>query len=142
MIKFLDKESLDSKIVLEAHNLFKQLSPSKKQITLQELLSYQRNPLIFACYQEEDIVVGIASMCLYKVISGYKGWIEDVVVDINYRGKGIGEKLISALINKGKENGLTEIYLFTEDEKKAAIHLYSKLGFKQRDSKLYNLKFL
>ncbi len=142
MIKILDDKSSYPDIDKAVQDLFKQLSPNKKQITLKELLSDQNNPLIFAYYQENNKVTGIASMCLYKVISGYKGWIEDVVVDFNCRGKGIGEKLITSLIDTGKKKGVSEIYLFTEDEKKAAIGLYSKLGFKQRNSRLYNLKMI
>lgn len=142
MIKILDDKSSYPDIDKAVQDLFKQLSPNKKQITLKELLSDQNNPLIFAYYQENNKVTGIASMCLYKVISGYKGWIEDVVVDSNCRGKGIGEKLITSLIDTGKKKGVSEIYLFTEDEKKAAIGLYSKLGFKQRNSRLFNLKMI
>ncbi|MBQ0735929.1 GNAT family N-acetyltransferase [Aquimarina celericrescens] len=140
MIKILNTESLTVDKEIAIQNLFKQLSPNKKQIPLNELLSNQYNPLIFIYHKSDEKITGIASMCLYKVISGHKGWIEDVVVDFNHRGEGIGKKLIQKLINLAKEKNLSEINLFTEDEKKAAISLYSKLGFKQSSSRLYNLK--
>ena len=89
---------------------------------------------------ENERTVGIASMCTYKVISGYKGWIEDVVVDASQRGKGLGEQLIRFLISEGKKAGLSEIYLFTEPAKTAAIGLYTKLGFQEKGSDLYHLK--
>ncbi|GAA4274488.1 GNAT family N-acetyltransferase [Aquimarina gracilis] len=142
MIKILNDSSWNIDIDKQIQTLFRQLSPNKKQTSLKELLFNQNNPLIFACYQENNKIVGIASMCMYKVISGHKGWIEDVVVDIGYRGKGIGKQLISKLIDEGVKAGLSEIYLFTEDEKKAAIHLYAMLGFKQKNSRLYNLKII
>lgn len=69
-----------------------------------------------------------------------KGWIEDVVVDSNARGKGIGRKLMEKLLEVGKEKKLTEILLFTEDHRKSAINLYSNLGFKMKDSRIYTLQ--
>ncbi|WP_271782863.1 GNAT family N-acetyltransferase [Aquimarina algiphila] len=140
MIEILSKKTINSYISEDIQKLFRQLSPNKVQIPIKDLLSETNDSLIFACYTLNKKIVGIASLCSYKVISGHKGWIEDVVVDLDYRGQGIGEKLIQKLISTGKEKGLTEIYLFTENEKKAAIRLYLKLGFKQRNSKLYNLK--
>ncbi len=82
-------------------------------------------------------IIGIALMCTYKVISGNKGWIEDVVVDSASRGKGIGRKLINLLVEVGEEKELSEILLFTEDHRVAAINLYSSVGFKLKDSKIY-----
>lgn len=140
MIQILTSKLLTPKYERDIHDLFKQLSPNKKQNSIKALLSDPNNSLIFACYFTENKITGIASMCTYKVISGYKGWIEYVVVDTNNRGLGIGKKIITALINYGKELELSEIYLFTEEEKKAAIHLYEQLDFKQKHSRLYNLK--
>ncbi|WES98195.1 GNAT family N-acetyltransferase [Chryseobacterium arthrosphaerae] len=34
-------------------------------------------------------------MAIYRIISGKKGWIEDVSVDENYRGMEIGRRLIN-----------------------------------------------
>ena len=140
MLKILNHPSVTTAIEQEVETLFKQLSPNKQQLPLGKLLNDPANPLVFASFQEEGKIVGIASMCIYSVISGKKGWIEDVVVDTSQRGKGIGKQLIEFLIEEGKRQELTEIYLFTEDEKKAAIALYQKLGFQRKQSQLYNLK--
>ncbi len=140
MIKILNDRSPDLVKTSEIQALFGQLSPNKTQISIKDLLSDPANPIIFACFISKEKVIGIASMCIYKVISGHKGWIEDVVVDANHRGLGIGKKLIAKLIDQAKEKELDEVYLFTEDEKQAAIGLYTKLGFKQKNSILYNLK--
>ena len=75
-------------------------------------------------------------MAIYSVISGYKGWIEDVVVDEMARGKKIGTQLIQLLIAKGKELGLGEILLFTSPNE-AAIKLYENEGFKRKGAEVY-----
>lgn len=120
-------------------NLFKQLGGEKEQINLKEVLE-EENRITLAYCEANNEVIGIASMCTYKVISGKKGWIEDVVVDERYRGQGIGRKLMEKLLAEGKKKDLTEILLFTEDYRIPAIQLYSDLGFKLKDSRIYTLK--
>jgi phosphinothricin acetyltransferase len=82
----------------------------------------------------------MALMCTYTVISGFKGWVEDVVVDVEHRGKGLGRKLMEKLVELGKEKGLTEILLFSADKRIEAINLYKSLGFKEKESRIYVLK--
>jgi phosphinothricin acetyltransferase len=45
--------------------------------------------------------------------------------------------LINLLVEVGEEKELSEILLFTEDHRLAAINLYSSVGFKLKDSKMY-----
>ncbi len=139
-IKVLDKTHIEPSLQNQISKLFKQLSPDKTQQSLDKLCS-QGNPLTLVCCIENDQIIGMASMGVYTVISGKKGWIEDVVVDKEQRAKGIGRKLIEKLISIGKQMELTEILLFTEDHRIPAIRLYSDLGFKVKDSRIYNLKF-
>jgi len=140
MIKKLSHNNLQSGDEDRIRELFQQLSSRKTQ-NIQDLLSDPKNNIHLACIREGKTIIGMASLSTYKVVSGNKGWIEDVVVDRDHRGKGIGKLLIQYLMDLGKELGLTEIFLFTEEEKKAAIHLYEKLGFVQKNSRLYHLKF-
>ncbi len=119
--------------------LFEQLAPGRIQIPLAELLE-AGNPLTVAYCEAGGDIVGIALMCTYKVISGHKGWIEDVVVDEKMRGKGIGKKLIEKLLEVAREKDLSEVLLFSANHRKAAIGLYTHLGFHRKDSGLYILK--
>lgn len=119
--------------------LFKQLSPDKKQLNLSEILE-TGNTTIAICI-ENNMIIGIALMAKYKVISGLKGWIEDVVVDSEHRRKGVGKALIQYLIEEAIKNNYTQLYLFTEPEKEAAANLYQKLGFNKRTSILFDMKF-
>ena len=132
----LTKNDLNLDIKEQVSELFRQLSPNKIQLDLEEILN-EENQITFAYCEDDNKIIGIASMCTYKVISGHKGWIEDVVVDSASRGKGIGRKLINLLVEVGKEKELSEILLFTEDHRLAAINLYSSVGFKLKESKIY-----
>jgi ribosomal protein S18 acetylase RimI-like enzyme len=135
----LDKNDLNIDIKEQVSALFRQLSPNKNPMDLEEILN-EKNQITVAYCEDNNKIIGIALMCTYKVISGNKGWIEDVVVDAASRGKGIGRKLINLLIEVGEEKELSEILLFTEDHRLAAINLYSSVGFKLKDSKIYSRK--
>ena len=89
----LNKNDLNIDIKEQVSELFRQLSPNKIQLDLEEILN-EKNQITFAYCEDNNKIIGIALMCTYKVISGNKGWIEDVVVDSASRGKGIGRKLI------------------------------------------------
>ena len=132
----LDKNDLNIDIKEQVSALFRQLSPNKIQLDLEEILD-EKNQITVAYCEDNKKIIGIALMCTYKVISGNKGWIEDVVVDSTSRGKGVGRKLINLLVQVGEEKELSEILLFTEDHRLAAINLYSSIGFKLKGSKIY-----
>lgn len=138
-IEVLKKSSLTANFQDQTYTLFKQLSPNKKQMKLDEILM-ENNPVTLVGCFIGDRIVGIASMAIYKVISGNKGWIEDVIVDENYRGMGIGLKLIEKLLSISSEKQLSEVLLFTEEHRTAAISLYEKLGFGKKESNIYILR--
>jgi ribosomal protein S18 acetylase RimI-like enzyme len=137
-IEILKKSDINSSYQEQISKLFQQLCGNITQINLNEVLD-KKNHITLAYCLEDTEIIGIASMCTYKTISGKKGWIEDVVVNSNSRGKGIGRKLMNKLLEVGKEKNLSEILLFTEDHRTPAINLYSDLGFKVKDSQIYTL---
>ncbi|MDO5608587.1 MAG: GNAT family N-acetyltransferase [Capnocytophaga sp.] len=135
MVTFLSKSLVTDVIEQDARRLFAQLS-RRHQVPLSELFS-DGNTATVAAYIEDGRLRGMASMAVYKVISGHKGWIEDVVVDETQRGKSIGRKLIQALVEHGKSIGLGEILLFTDMQKEAAICLYETEGFRQKGVEVF-----
>ncbi len=138
-IETLDKTNCDMVIQDQVTQLYKQLNAHIDQRSLESVLE-DKGRIIFIYCQIGGEVVGVASMALYKVISGHKGIIEDVVVDADHRGKGIGRKLMEKLLEKAEGRNLDEILLFTGHHRLPAIGLYQSLGFKLKDSGLYTLK--
>ena len=138
-IDILKKTDINPTIQNQVSDLFKQLGGNKKQVPLNEIVD-GKNQITVAYCSENNEIIGIALMGSYNVISGKKGWIEDVVVNSEHRGKGIGRKLLNKLLEVGNEKKLTEILLFTEDHRTPAISLYSDLGFKVKDSRIYTRK--
>lgn len=139
MVTVLQLQDLTSTDITDIEAIFTLLLPDKKVGDIPAILKKAQDRVLWLVYRENQKIVGMASMGMYEVVSGFKGWIEDVVVDEKMRGKGIGKALIQEMLERGKQRGLNEIYLFTEDERNAAIALYTQLGFKIKNSKLYHL---
>jgi len=138
-IQVLKETELTANLQNQVTLLFRQLNADITQRTLKEIMCADNNVLVVVC-KIKNTIVGTALLSTYKVISGYRGMVDDVVVDSAYRGKGIGKKLMERLLNEGKEMGLDEILLFTGHYRAPAIALYKSLGFELRNSGLYNLR--
>lgn len=138
-IEILKKSDINDTMRFQITELYKQLNDSIKQCPLHQILQ-EDNHIIFAACRIENQIVGIALLATYKVISGRRGMVEDVVVDTNHRGKGIGRKLMEKLLEEAKHINLDSVLLFSGHHREAAISLYKSLGFTLRDSGVYNLK--
>ena len=86
MITFLNKSNITPTIEKDAARLFSLLSRRYQQ-PLSNLFNDEAQAPYVVGYIEDGRLHGMASMVIYRVISGYKGWIEDVVVDEFARGK-------------------------------------------------------
>lgn len=79
---------------------------------------------------EENIVIGVATLHIIKKLTRILGLIEDVAVDKNYRGQGIGKKLVKELIKIGNEKNCDKIVL-SSSEKNSKF--YEKIGFQKNE---------
>lgn len=65
-----------------------------------------------------------------------------MVVDSNYRGKGVGRKIIIEAINIAKDNGAENITLTSRAERVEARALYGSLGFVTQETDVFRLVFV
>lgn len=56
--------------------------------------------------------------------------VTNVAVDENWRNQGIAERMLKALMEQGKAQGIERFTLEVRSSNQAALHLYKKLGFK------------
>lgn len=138
-IKLLTPEDLTADMEEQMVKLFKQLNPDIKLNLLAKIMEKPDQLSLVYC-QEGDQIIGMASMITYSVLSGSKGLVEDVVVDVNARGKGLGRKLMEELLYIAEQKGLKEVLLFTGNHRQPAIRLYQKLGFEKSPSGKYRLR--
>lgn len=82
-------------------------------------------------------IVGMSSLIVYAIPTGLRAHIDDVVVDAQERGHGVARKLLEAMIARAQELGARTIDLTSRPSREAAIHLYKKVGFVERESLLF-----
>ena len=84
-------------------------------------------------------VIGALTLAVYRVPTGVRSIIEDVIVDISARGQGVGEALMNRAVLIAREKGAQKIALSSNPMRAAANNLYVKLGFKKRETNAYLL---
>jgi ribosomal protein S18 acetylase RimI-like enzyme len=118
--------------------LIPQLSKSNPPPTkeaLAEIVASPATELFLAVVDGK--VVGSLTLVLFRIPTGVRAWIEDVVVDSSARGMGAGEKLNSAAIEFAKARGVVSVDLTSRPSREAANRLYQRMGFKQRNTNVY-----
>jgi len=129
------------KLLSAMQGLMAQLTavPPPKLAELDEMLASGATSLFLAC-QTDETIIGMAALSVFRVPSGLKAWIEDVIVDEAQRGKGIGQALTEACIEHARALGVSSIHLTSNPKRIAANQLYQKLGFQHHKTNLYQLK--
>lgn len=135
-IKLLTQSDVTESLQSQLTELYLQLNAELKQHSLQEIRKKSKDIEIAVCF-EGDLLIGIAMLAKYTVISGHKGMIEDVVVSQDHRGRGIGRQLMELLLERAKQCNLDDVLLFSGHHRTAAITLYKSLGFTLKNSGLY-----
>ena len=120
--------------------LVPQLSTSSQipgQAQLQEIAD---NDTLFIA-RHEGRILGSLTLVTFRIPTGVRAWIEDVVVDEAARGQGIGEALTRAALERAAELGARTVDLTSRPSREAANRLYQRVGFKLRESNLYRYTF-
>ena len=135
--------ALVTEITDEIHQTFTrlipQLSSSAAAPTRAELQEIAANESFFiARYPDENgPLVGSLTLVTFRIPTGVRAWIEDVVVDESMRGKGIGEALTRAALERARELGAKTVDLTSRPTREAANRLYQRVGFQLRHTNLY-----
>lgn len=74
---------------------------------------------------------GKAAACASAAVEQGYALMQNVIVHSTLRGKGLGEKLCRAVLEKARRQGARYAYLQVVQTNKAAMNLYSKLGFRK-----------
>jgi ribosomal protein S18 acetylase RimI-like enzyme len=82
-------------------------------------------------------IVGTTTLVLFRIPTGMRAWIEDVVVDESARGGGVGEALTLAALERAADAGARTVDLTSRPSREAANRLYTRLGFALRETNVY-----
>ena len=132
---------VDDELIAAMNRLIPQLSnsnPPPDRSALEEIVASDSSILIAAFI--DGVIVGSLTLITFSIPTGKRAWIEDVVVDENYRNTGIGEALNQEAINIARRLGAKTVDLTSRPSREAANRLYSRLGFVQRKTNIYRFE--
>ena len=114
--------------------------PTRAEV--EALINSNTSILISARYpDEESAIAGMLTLIVYRVPSGVRAHIEDIVVDEAMRGRGIGEALVRYALDMARKAGANGVALTTNPRREAANRLYQRIGFKHWQTNIYFYEF-
>ena len=133
--------TVDAGLLEAMRRLVPQLSPSAPApdaAVLREIVASVTTTLLLALDRsQESRIVGCLTLAVFRIPTGVRAWIEDVVVDAGARGKGVGEALIREALRFAHERGAPTVELTSRPSREAANRLYQRLGFRPRETNVY-----
>jgi ribosomal protein S18 acetylase RimI-like enzyme len=85
----------------------------------------------------DGAIVASLTLVLYRIPTGLKAWIEDVVVDEAARGHGVGVALNRAALDEARRHGAKAVSLTSRPSRELANRMYQRIGFSARDTNVY-----
>lgn len=111
-------------------------SPAPDATVLGEIVTAEATTLLVA-RTDDGQIVGSLTLVLFRIPTGLRAWIEDVVVDDAARGQGVGEALNRYAIDVAAERDARSVDLTSRPSREAANRLYQRLGFEPRETNVY-----
>jgi len=130
---------VDAEVVDAIARLVPQLSKSSPPPTAYELekIASSDATTLFVARRSTGRIVGSLSLAVFRIPTGVRAWIEDVVVDESARGAGVGASLVDAAIRHAEAQGARTVDLTSRPDREAANRLYVRLGFTARKTNVY-----
>jgi len=131
--------AVTDELVAAFARLIPQLSRSAPAPTPDELSAIVASPAtaLLVARGDDGTIVGSLTLVLFRIPTGVRAWIEDVVVDESVRGSGVGEVLNREALRLAAAAGAVTVDLTSRPSREAANRLYKRLGFVERDTNIY-----
>ena len=131
-------DSVTTELVEAFARLIPQLSKSNPPPSAEALADMIASPasVVFIARLDGEIV-GSLTLVAFRIPTGLRTMVEDVVVDEAARGMGVAVALTEAAMNEASRLGASTIDLTSRPSRVAANKLYQRIGFVQRDTNVY-----
>ncbi len=140
MIHTTEVVEVDDELVAAFVRLTPQLSSSSPAPGADELAAIVASPatvLFVARDIDSGQIMGSLTLAMFRIPTGLRAWIEDVVVDEGARGQGVGAALNHAALERARSAGAKTVDLTSRPTREAANRLYKRLGFEPRSTNVY-----
>ena len=135
-------QEADPKLLKSLNDLLPQLSKNAQAMTLEDLkqiVDSECSDLLVVRAADGGSILGALTLIHFRIPTGIRAWIEDVVVDASARGQGVGKALIQAAIDKSHDLGAKTLDLTSNPERESAHRLYEGAGFSMRTTRFTDI---
>lgn len=143
-IQVSEAKIVDDVLIEAFARLIPQLSSSNPPPNRNALQAIVDSPDVFLLLAKDEdndgFVVGSLTLATFRIPTGLRAWIEDVVVDDNIRRSGAGRALTLHALELAKKLGIKTVDLTSRPSREAANAMYVQLGFELRQSNLYRFE--
>lgn len=132
-----------SEVVEAFGRLLPQLSASAEPLdaaAVGAIIAGQASTILVARAADHRIA-GTLTLVMFRIPTGQRARIEDVVVDQAARRQGIAEALTREALRLARQAGIKNVDLTSRPSRQEAGRLYQRLGFEQRESRMYRYTF-
>jgi GNAT superfamily N-acetyltransferase len=104
--------------------------PHKQRRGLEMMLGDESNRCIMVAASDGEVVGMCTAQLVVSTAEGaLSGWVEDLVIDVRFRGEGIGRSLLAAVQDWCHTQGATRVQLLADRENAPALTFYRKQGW-------------
>ena len=141
MVKVREITEVKEDELRSLNNLLPQLSKSAKPLNSDQFSTIVNSDSTRLYFAEEDgVILGTLSLVIFPIPTGLKCWLEDVVVDLDARGRGIGKLLILFALEEAQRMHAQTVNLTSRPNRETANKLYQSVGFETRQTNVYRFK--
>jgi ribosomal protein S18 acetylase RimI-like enzyme len=129
----------DPEVVAAVQRLLPQLSenaPVPEAYDVETVVTSTATTLLVA-RDDDGSIVGMLTLAIFRLPSGLRAWIEDVVVDEAARRIGAGRALVEKATELARESGAHRIDLTSRPSRESARQLYESMGFEERSTSVF-----
>jgi ribosomal protein S18 acetylase RimI-like enzyme len=129
----------DPELLAAVRRLLPQLSETAEPPEAYDLESIVTSPAttMYVARDDNKSIVGILTLALFRLPSGVRAWIEDVVVDESARRLGAGRALVEAALALAIGSGADKVDLTSRPSRDSARRLYETMGFEERTTTVF-----
>lgn len=139
-LEIREVKTVTDELCRSVNRLIGQLSSSAPPVSREELeaVATASGNTLFVAYAGEA-PVGMLTLVVFAIPTGRRALIEDVVVDADRRGLGIGRALTLEALRRARSLRSRTVDLTSSPRRVAANALYQQLGFQRRETNVYRL---
>ena len=127
--------------VVEAlRRLIPQMSSSAPPVTVEAVAAIVESPathLLLAVDDDDGAILGTLTLVVFRIPTGVRAWIEDVVTDASAQRRGVGTALTNEALRRAVAAGARTVDLTSRASREGANLMYQKIGFERRETNVY-----